>query len=309
MLTSVKIRFSHHIAAARESIIRMLKQPIANFVTIFVIGISLALPSLLWVFTYNVERLTTDWKQGGHISLYLKQDLSSREQTKQLVDVQKIPGVGQATLKTPNDGIKKLQQQEGMLDIMSLLPENPLPAVIEVVPALSHSSPESLDALYQNLTRLPQVEQAKVDIAWVKKLHAILGLASEIVEGFMLLLAMAVVLIISNTLRLAIQNRQEEIQVLKLIGAQDAFITRPFLYTGIWYGLGGALFAILLVNFFLLSLSLAVGKLVQAYHMAYPFERLSFEQNLLLLLTAAILGWLGARFSVKKQLAKIEPKY
>tara|TARA_Y100000588_G_scaffold272721_1_gene288540 strand:+ start:1254 stop:2123 length:870 start_codon:yes stop_codon:yes gene_type:complete len=285
----------------------MMKQPLANFITLLVIGISLALPALLWVFTYNLERITSDWKKEGHISLYLQQDLSAREQTATLIEVQKIPGIGQATLKTPLDGIEKLKQQEGMQDIVSLLPENPLPPVIDVVPALGFSDPLSINKIYQMLVDLPQVAQAKVDLAWVKKLHAIIDLAFDIVEGLMVLLAIAVILIISNTLRLSIQNRQDEIQVLKLVGAQDAYIIRPFLYSGIWYGLFGALISIVLIHFFLLSLSYAFGQLAQTYQMTYPFESLTFEQDLLLLIIAAILGWMAARLSVRRQLALIEP--
>ena len=112
--------------------------------------------------------------------------------------------------------------------------------------------------------------------------------------------------IIGTTLRLAIHNRQEEIQILKLIGATDPYILRPFLYSGIWYGLGGAVLAIFLVNIFILSLGIAVNQLAIVYQMHYPLTGLSIRQILLLLLFASILGWLGALLSAKRQLASIE---
>jgi cell division transport system permease protein len=218
-----------------------------------------------------------------------------------------IEGVGQASLKSAADGLAELTQQEGMHDIMRYLPENPLPSVIEVVPSLVTDSPAKLDLLARHLEALPQVTQAKLDMAWINRLHVILGFAANVAKALMSLLALAVVLIIGNTLRLAIHNRQEEIQILKLIGATDPFILRPFLYSGVWYGMAGAIFAVFLVNIFILSLGVAVNQLAVAYQMHYPLTGLSIRQILLLILFAIILGWLGARLSVKRQLASIEP--
>jgi cell division transport system permease protein len=224
-----------------------------------------------------------------------------------LQKVRSTSGVGQAQLKSSEDGLAELTQQEGMHDIMRYLPENPLPAVIDVIPALAIDSPAKLDLLSRDLQTLPSVEQAKVDMEWINRLHAILGFASKAAHALMALLALAVLLIIGNTLRLAIQNRQEEIQVLKLIGATDPFILRPFLYAGVWYGMAGAVLAVLLVNIFILSLGVAVNQLAVVYQMHYPLTGMSVSQILLLVLFSTILGWLGARFSVKRQLASIEP--
>ena len=154
-----------------------------------------------------------------------------------------------------------------MQDITRYLPENPLPAVIDVIPALEVNTPVKLEQLYSQLKTIPEVEQAKLDVQWVNRLHAILGFVATLTHGLMMLLAMAVVLIIGNTLRLAIHNHYEEIQVLKLIGATDSYIVRPFLYSGIWYGLAGAILAVLLVNIVMLSLTLAANQLAAIYQM------------------------------------------
>ncbi len=298
---------SHHLHALKHSIKTLLKRPISSLMTMGVIAITLSLPCLFWVFSDNVERMTLDWKKGGHISLYLQSKLSAKEQSALLSQVNKMSGVGEATLKTPAEGLAMLQAQEGMQDIMQYLPENPLPSMIEVTPALTVDNPTEINHLFYQLKQLPGVAQAKVDLAWVNRLHAILNLASQVVHGLMLLLAAAVVFIIGNTLKLAVQNRHEEIQVLKLIGASDAFIIRPFLYTGLLYGLGGALLSLLLVNAFMISLTFSIKKLADAYQMTYPFAHISSNQTLLLLILAAILGWLAARLSAKRQLGAIEP--
>ncbi|AHE68190.1 permease-like cell division protein FtsX [Legionella oakridgensis] len=307
MLTKLHTYFDHHREAMVASIRLFGQKPFAAAMTMMVIAITLALPALFWVFAYNLEQLTNNWQQGGRISLYLKPSLSSQEAESVLLRVRTLQGVAQAVLKSPEEGLAELKTQEGMEDIMEYLSENPLPAVIDITPELNVDAPAKLEQLYLQLKSYPQVEQAKIDMQWVNRLHAILGLVTRITHGLMLILASAVLLIIGNTLRLAIQNRREEIQILKLIGATDPFILRPFLYSGILYGLAGAIFAVLVVNLFMLSLALAMRHLATAFQIPSPFLILSFSQALLLICSATILGWLGARLSVKRQLASIEP--
>lgn len=307
MLKKTQSLLAYHIQAAVYSLNLMCRKPLATMMTVIVIAIALALPALFWVFTDNLSHLTVGWQRGGHISLYLKTSLPEAEQLHLLQKVQETEGVGQASLKSAAEGLTELTQQEGMHDIMRYLPENPLPSVIEVVPALIIDSPAKLDLLSRHLQALPEVEQVKLDMEWIGRLHAILGFAANLANALMALLALAVILIIGNTLRLSIHNRQEEIQILKLIGATDPFILRPFLYSGIWYGMAGAIVAVFLVNIFILSLGVVVNQLAVVYQMHYPLSGLSIRQILLLVLFAIILGWIGARLSVKRQLAFIEP--
>ncbi|CEG55871.1 permease-like cell division protein FtsX [Legionella fallonii] len=307
MLKKARSFFAYHLQAATYSLNLLCRKPVATLMTVIVIAITLALPTLFWVFTYNMSQLTTGWQQGGQISLYLKPGLTEVEQKVFLQKVRDTDGVGQVSLKSSADGLAELTQQEGMHDIMNYLPENPLPAVIEVAPAVTVDSPAKLDLLTRHLEALPQVTEAKLDMEWISRLHLILGFAANLAKALMSLLALAVILIIGNTLRLAIHNRHEEIQILKLIGATDPFILRPFLYTGVWYGMAGAILAVFLVNIFILSLGTAVNQLAVAYQMHYPLSVLSIRHILLLVLFAIILGWLGARLSVKRQLASIEP--
>jgi len=306
MLTNLRLFASYHLIAATNSFNFLCKRPVSTFMTIIVIAIALSLPTLFWVFTDNLNKLTLNWQKNGHISLYLKSPMSVAEQNKILNDVRAMSGVGLATLKTPTEGMAELQKQEGMNDIMRYLPENPLPPVIEVVPALTVNTPLLIDQLFTRLKSISQIEQGKLDMQWITRLHAILKFATKTVEALMVLLSSAVVLIVGNTLRLAIHNRHEEIQVLKLIGATDSFIIRPFLYSGIWYGLMGAILAVLLVNLFMLCVAVGVRELASAYQMHYPLLGLSVKQAYLIVFVSIFLGWLGARLSVKRQIAFIE---
>ena len=297
---------NHHLQAARTSLNFLCRTPLATMMTVLVIAITLVLPALFWVFTDNMEQLTANWQRGGHVSLYLAPSLPSADEVALLVRVRGTVGVGHASLKSAAEGLSELQQQEGMQDIMNYLPDNPLPAVIDVVPALDVDTPEKMEQLYLQLKSYPSVEQAKLDMQWVTRLYALLGFVSTLAHGLMLLLAFAVVLIIGNTLRLAIHNRYDEIQVLKLIGAKDSYILRPFLYAGIWYGLAGSIVAALLVNIIMLSLTVAANQLAAVYQMHYSLVGLSIRQLSLMILSAIILGWFGAYLSVKRQLSVIE---
>jgi len=307
MLKNLQSIAAYHAQAATNSFNTLCRKPLATMMTIIVIAIALALPALFWIFTDNVSQLTVNWQRSGHISLYLKSGLSVKEAEAVLQKIKVEKGVGQASLKTAAEGLQALQKQEGMQDIMHYLPENPLPAVIEVVPEFTVNTSLQINQLYERLKVNPQVEQAKLDMQWINRLNAVLGFASKSAHALMLLLASAVALIVGNTLRLAIHHRHEEIRVLKLIGAADSYIIRPFLYSGIWYGLIGAVFAVLFVNIFMLSIAVAAQELAATYHMQYPLTGLSVKQAYTMVLVAIILGWLGAILSVKRQLASIEP--
>jgi cell division transport system permease protein len=307
MLGKMQSLLAHHLQAGVHSLNALARRPLATLMTVIVIAIALALPALFWVFTDNISRLTNGWQRGSHISLYLNLELNQTEQNLLLQKVRDNEGVGQAFLKSSADGLAELTKLEGMHDIMRYLPENPLPAMIEVLPALAVDSPAKVDLLFTQLKQLAGVGQAKLDMEWITRLHVILGFASKAAKALMLLLSLAVVVIIGTTLRLAIQNKQEEIQILKLIGAKDSYILRPFLYSGILYAMTGAIVAVLLVNILILSMGLAMNHLASVYQMHYPLSGLSIRQILQLLSFAIILGWLGASLSVKRQLASIEP--
>lgn len=306
MLNKIRSFLVHHAQAAVQSLNLLCRRPLGTTMTVIVIGIALALPTLFWVFTDNLSHLTAGWQREGHISLYLKTPLTLDEQKQLLEKVKGMQGVGQATLKSPDEGLAELTQQEGMQDIMRYLPENPLPALIQVLPALSMNSPAQLESLSKQFKALKQVDQVKLDMEWISRLHAISGFVAHLTDALMVLLALAVFLIIGNTLRLILHNKQEEIQILKLIGATDPFILRPFLYSGIWFGLVGAVLAVFLVNIFILSLGTVVNQLASAYQMHYPLTGLSAKQILLLMVFSIIIGWLGAGLSVKRQLASMD---
>jgi cell division transport system permease protein len=193
----------------------------------------------------------------------------------------------------------------GFSEMLDTLPDNPLPPVIIVHP--SFTDPKALEQLQEKLQKLPEVALVQLDLAWVQRLSALLHLGENIVWILMLFLSVAVVLIIGNTIRLAIFNRQDEIVVIKLVGGTNAFIRRPFLYTGIWYGLFGAALAIIMVSGALIVLNSSIQSLAQSYQSHFQVLGLGPERGLDLLLLGALLGWLGAAIFVHYHLKRIEP--
>ncbi len=307
MLKDFSSYWMAHVLSLKRSWSVLRAKPFATLLTTFVIAMVLTLPTLFWIASHNLQQLAQTWQSTGHITLYLKTSLSAVASEDALLRVRSSNGVAEAIFKSPAEGLAELQQQEGMQDIMQYLPDNPLPAVIDVVPTLTINSPEKLAELFQQLKAYPFIEQAQLDMQWVNRLYTIVDVITTLTDGLMLLLALTVAFIIGNTLRMSIHAHQEEIQVLKLIGATDAFIIRPFLYTGVWYALSGALTALLVVNLFVVYLDNAINHLASVYQMAKPLLGLSFEQSLLFLLFAVFLGWFGTIFSIKRHLASIEP--
>jgi len=147
----------------------------------------------------------------------------------------------------------------------------------------------------------------QLDLIWVKRLFQFMELGQRLVWALAALLGLAVLLIIGNTIRLAIENRRDEIRVVKLVGGTDAFVRRPFLYTGIWFGLGGGIIAWILLNIGLFWLSGPVEQLINLYGSEFSLKGLSFSDSLLLILDGVILGWLGAWLAVARHLSSIEP--
>lgn len=307
MLGKLNGFISQHGHAAWTSVNTLRRQPLATSMTVLVIAVSLVLPAFFWMLADNMSRLVENWQSKGHISIYLKASSSPADESELLAKVRETSGVGEVTLRTSAEALAELQQQEGMQDVMRYLADNPLPAVIDVIPASDYNTPEKMEELYSRLKSYSHVEDVKLDMQWVNRLHAILHFVHRLAQGLLLLLASAVILIVGNTMRFAIHKRNEEIKVLKLIGAKDAYILRPFLYIGVFYGLAGALVAMILIQVLMYLVMMVVNQLAEAYQMHFTLIGLSLYQIIIFIGAAIFLGWFGASLSVRRQLVSIEP--
>ncbi len=295
------LRIAHRDAMQRS--LRFLgQQPWSTSMTILVITVTLMLAALCWMATYHVSKFRSSWQSSSHISLYLADTLSSDEQQGLLGRIRTMDGVANATFITASDGLALLSQQEGMQDIMEYLPNNPLPAVIVVTPNTHLETPAAIEVFHQLLKTLPGVNEAKLDKDWTERLYSVLSFLTQVTQCLMALLAITVMLVIGNTLRLIIYHRQDEIQVLQLLGAPDRFIMRPFLYSGIWYGLFAACLAIVFADGLMAMLSSGINQWAQQYQMHFVLPMLPLSIVLGVFFGSCILGWMAANVTVRRYL-------
>ena len=221
-------------------------------------------------------------------------------------EIAALDDVAEAEWISRSQALEEFQQQSGLGEALKELPENPLPAVILVTP--KEVDKAALEALRQRLAELPGVQQAQLDLQWVERLGAILGLGDHFVFGLSLLLILALLLVIGNTIRLHIENRRSEIEIIKLVGGTDAYVRRPFLYMGALYGTGAGLLAWLVLAFGLDWLNAAVVRLAGLYGSDFALQGVPLDDGLSLLLGAIFLGYIGAWLAVARHLSELQPR-
>lgn len=297
----------HHKSSAQDSLQRMLANSLASAMTWLVLAIALALPMTLYVAMANVKQLSQRWDQTSQISVYLNKDVDAQAAAAMGVQIQAWPGVKSVTYIGADAALAEFSAQTGLGDVLTRLEDNPLPSVLSVVPDLHANGTDELAALQARLQQEAGVEHAQLDMQWVKRLYEFMSFGERLVWALALLLGLAVLLIIGNTIRLSIESRRDEIQVVKLIGATDAFVRRPFLYTGIWFGLGGGLLAWLVLSMGLWWLAGPVERLVALYGSDFQLHTLGLGDSLMLIGDGVMLGWLGAWLAVNQHISRIEP--
>lgn len=297
----------HHLQMFIASLGYLTRQPVSTLMTSAVIAIALALPAGLYIGLENAGQLSAGWDGSTQISLFMKEKTSLKQTEKLASKLRKQADIEKVVVIDRDLGLKQFQKVSGFGDAIEFLDENPLPHVITVQPVVDPSRPDKVLNIVKQLQAEKTVELAQLDMQWVKRLYTLLELAQRGVWIIGSLLAVAVLLIIGNTIRLDIQNRREAIEVSKLIGASNAFIRRPFLYTGLWYGLSGGLLAWLLIALSLGFLEEPVQRLATLYHSTYSLSGLGGDDILALIGISCALGLGGSWLAVGRHLSEIEP--
>ena len=294
-----------HQKAAVDSLHRLFMEPLSSVMTCGVIGIAIALPLVLLLLLKNFQSLGADVDTSGSISLFMTEKNQAT-----LHDVaallQRREDVESVTLITPDQALQEFEAKSGFAEALEGLDENPLPPVIEVVPAVKDTA--GVTALFEYLQTLPGLDVAQMDLQWVQRLNAAIDVATRLAVLLAVLLSAGVILVLGNTVRLAIENRRAEIVVVKLVGGTDAYVSRPFLYTGLWYGIGGGLVAVVLTMLGLWALSGPLAQLLASYDTEFSLAGPGLRGTFGVLAAAGLLGWLGALLSVMRHLKSIEPR-
>lgn len=309
LITLFRSYFIRHIQVFFYSLGQISRAPVSTLMTCMVIGIALALPTGLHTLLKNAQQLSGGWESTAQISVFLKKNIRAEQAQKLKSDIEHWPNVISVHYISREQALKEFQALSGFGDALKALNSNPLPPVLIVKPKLSSKTNEKVTQdLLNKLRTMRQTDKAQLDMQWVRRLYAIMNIVERGVLILAVLLALAVLLVVGNTIRLAIQNRRKEIVVMKLIGGTDAFIRRPFLYTGFWYGLFGGLIAWLLVSFTLISISSPIEKLTALYQNQFELNNMSFDTTLMLLGISIVLGLFGSWFAVGRHLREIEPQ-
>jgi cell division transport system permease protein len=294
-----------HARVALTSLGRLYRSAGTSLMTAAVIGIALSLPAAMQVLVGNAKAVSGSWEGAARLSLYLKTSVSDAD-AKALADkVRGMDGIAEVQYISADQALAEFKQLSGFGEAAAVLDKNPLPAVLVVRP--NDASPEAAAALQQQLAANPAVDQVRLDLQWLKRLSAILDIVRRVTDILAALLGLAVILVVGNTIRLEIGGRRTEIEVSKLLGATDAFIRRPFLYHGAWYGFAGGLIACILVVAAVTLVDEPVSRLAGLYGSAFALQGLGFLGALGLLAGGGLLGWAGSWLAVARHLRAIEP--
>ena len=300
--------FAHHLWVARNSLIRLLLTPLSTMMTVAVIAIALSLPAGLNILLNDIQSVVAGWQGSAQISVFLKKSLSANQSQSIRQAVANWKEISAVELISADEALAEFQQQSGFGDALAILDENPLPAVLIVKPGEEFLSTEYLKQLESRLSQLPEVDLVQLDFQWIERLNQIIALGKRGALLLSILLAIAVLLVIGNTIRLTIFNRREEILVTKLIGATNQFIRRPFLYTGFWYGVFGALLSILLISIIFLLIDEPVRSLAQLYNSPFTLNGMNLTDAGVVFAAAVSLGLIGSWIAVTRHIRTIEPE-
>ena len=295
-----------HVRAISGTLAALARRPVGTLLTAFVIGITLALPAGLNTLVANLGQAGDSLQGSLRASLFLNDDVSAERGETLARDIARRPGVSAARYISREQALEEFRTFSGFGEALDLLKDNPLPATIVVTPNAKQLQVRT-EALLKDLSTLPEVAQAKLDEKWLQRLYAILALVQQAVMMIAGALALAVLIVVGNTIRLDIENRRDEIEVMKLIGAPNSYIRRPFLYTGLWYGLTGGILACLLVEAGVISLEEPARQLAGLYDSQAALHGLSVDAALVVFAVGLGLGWLGAFWAVSRHLSHIEP--
>jgi cell division transport system permease protein len=299
---------TRHLQALFGALGRLARAPMATLLTLIVIGVALALPAGLALLVNNLRSATGDLSNAVDFTVHFKQGTPLDRVEQIAKGARERPGVDSVSVTSADAALEEFKQASGFGDALAALEDNPLPHHLTVRPTQAASGPTEVESLRRYFAAFPEVEIVQLDLDWVRRLHSLLDVLRQTLWVVIAVLGLGVLAVIGNTIRLEIQQRRQEIEVTKLVGGSNAFVRRPFLYTGLFYGLGGAALAALIVFAGMTWLDASVGELSAQYGSRFRMEGLGSRGLGILAGVGAVLGWFGAFISTGKHLRRIEPR-
>jgi len=295
-----------HLQAIKLVLQRMKQHAVSTFLIALVVGVALSLPGLFYLSVDHIAKFTSSIQSENEISVFLDTKISQEK----IAEIKEIlsnhPQIKQSRLVSKNEAWAQLKaklQTKNNQDNTDLLTENPLPDAFYL--QANSNDPSSLETLKNDLQQINLVDHVLVNTDWSKRLALMIAIAKKIILFVAFLLAIALVVIIGNTIRMQVLTQQDEIEVSYLIGATNSFIRTPFLYAGMFYGLFGGLLGIAIISFSINRLNEYIISLSSLYNSNFNLALYDTKLLAMILLGAIIIGWLGAFFAVNRAIASV----
>ncbi|SFM42700.1 permease-like cell division protein FtsX [Nitrosomonas communis] len=302
----MKIWLSQHWQALNRALKQLTNTPLSSLLSIIVIGIAFSLPLGIYTMLGNLQAISSDTASTPQLSVFLKLKASQADIENVNSQLEEFPYIASFQFISKEIALQQLQQESNLNEVANNLPKNPLPDAFII--NLQQILPDELENIRAVIKKWPEIEHVQVDTDWARRVDALLRLGQLAVLMLAVVLGLALIIVVFNTIRLQVLTKRDEIEVIKLIGATDSFIRRPFLYFGAIQGMAGAAAGWLLIALGIQAINESLVELAQLYETDFHLNYLSFYDSLSLLIFSALLGWLGARLSVAQYLSQIEPE-
>ena len=294
-----------HRRIARGSAIRLLQTPASTLVTLFVVAVALLLPALMFGLNSNLASLLAGFQDSAQITLYLQDSVSEADGQKVSDDLLTRNDIEDAYYVSPSQALDEFGASSGLEGLLIEMTANPLPGAIVLTP--SDVSSSAVDELARQLQELSLVDVVQVDSLWLQRLAAISNLVNAIGSVIAVIVILGLFFVVGNTIKLAIENRKAEILVIKLVGGSDMYAARPFLYTGLLYGLGGGILATLLQGIILATFNSNLEVLMRLYQSDFQLRGFGLMSSLLVIVAGAAISWTAALMASLRHIRAIDP--
>ena len=286
----------------------LFKHKAGTIMTVMVLGIAMFLPLGLYITLSNLEGMNLRQDEWSAVTVFFKSGTTQAEVRRVAQELETRLNPEAIVMISPAEGMADFRDASGFGESLDMLEENPLPWVMQVSP--QRGSTEQVEERVAELTGFLQsfdsIEVTQFDYKWLQRLGRMIELGQATVSVLVFLFGLAVVVVVANTIRLDVASHAEEIEILALVGAGNAFVRQPFLYSGLWYGLMGGLLAVILLGLTVLYLGRPLGLLLETYGTVFSLRGLGGQNTLWVLLGGGFLGWLGAWISVQRYLRRLK---
>ena len=286
----------------------LLRTPASSLANILVIGIAFAIPTVGYGLAMSTTKLSFALEHRPHINVFIANSASENDVAAITEELEFTEGINDIQTISKEDALTAFEKSTGIENILESLSKNPLPTTLVITPDDDFLESLKLEQLIDNINKIDGIDEVQINQEWLQRLNVITEFLMTIVYVLAGLIACAIIFILSNTIRLLIANRRNEIVVSKLVGASDSHVRQPFLYLGFLYGLLGGLLAFGIYWLVIFILQTPINEFANSYKTSFLLYELNDKESAILVVGAAILGWLAARFSVNRHLTKIKPR-